>query len=84
MSETTHEGEAGADRPARSVSRRRMLLAGTALAASGLSAGAAVAQAQPAPRPAAQSGERPNILVLWGDDVGVHNISAYNHGVMAL
>ena len=24
----------------------------------------------------------PNILVIWGDDVGVHNISAYNHGIM--
>jgi arylsulfatase A-like enzyme len=26
--------------------------------------------------------ERPNILVIWGDDIGVHNISAYNHGIM--
>ena len=26
--------------------------------------------------------EKPNILVIWGDDVGVHNISAYNHGIM--
>ena len=26
--------------------------------------------------------DRPNILVIWGDDIGVHNISAYNHGVM--
>jgi len=26
--------------------------------------------------------ERPNILVIWGDDIGVHNISAYNNGVM--
>jgi len=25
---------------------------------------------------------KPNILVIWGDDIGVHNISAYNHGVM--
>lgn len=24
---------------------------------------------------------KPNILV-WGDDIGVHNISAYNHGIM--
>jgi arylsulfatase len=23
-----------------------------------------------------------NILVIWGDDSGVHNISAYNHGIM--
>ena len=26
--------------------------------------------------------EKPNIVVIWGDDVGVHNISAYNLGVM--
>jgi arylsulfatase len=25
---------------------------------------------------------RPNILVIWGDDIGVHNISSYNHGIM--
>jgi len=25
---------------------------------------------------------RPNILVIWGDDIGVHNLSAYNHGIM--
>jgi arylsulfatase len=26
--------------------------------------------------------KKPNVLVIWGDDVGVHNISAYNHGIM--
>jgi len=26
--------------------------------------------------------QKPNILVIWGDDIGAHNISAYNHGVM--
>jgi arylsulfatase len=32
---------------------------------------------------AAQAADRkPNILVIWGDDIGVHNISAYNHGIM--
>lgn len=31
---------------------------------------------------AAQAAEKPNILVIWGDDIGVHNISAYNHGIM--
>ncbi|MEW8381963.1 MAG: arylsulfatase [Candidatus Thiodiazotropha taylori] len=25
---------------------------------------------------------KPNILVIWGDDIGTHNISAYNHGIM--
>ncbi len=26
--------------------------------------------------------EKPNILVIWGDDIGQSNISAYTHGVM--
>src|SRR5688572_10240955 len=26
--------------------------------------------------------KKPNILVLWGDDIGYWNISAYNHGMM--
>jgi arylsulfatase len=25
---------------------------------------------------------KPNILVIWGDDIGWFNVSAYNHGVM--
>jgi len=28
------------------------------------------------------TGKKPNIVVIWGDDIGVHNISAYNHGIM--
>jgi arylsulfatase len=31
---------------------------------------------------AADSGKKPNILVLWGDDIGYWNISAYNRGMM--
>ena len=27
-------------------------------------------------------GSNPNILVIWGDDVGITNISAYSHGLM--
>ena len=26
--------------------------------------------------------EKPNILVIWGDDIGWANVSAYNHGIM--
>ena len=36
-----------------------------------LASGAAVAQDAP-----------PNILVIWGDDIGRDNISAYSHGIM--
>ena len=27
-------------------------------------------------------GKKPNILILWGDDIGQHNLSCYSHGVM--
>jgi arylsulfatase len=30
----------------------------------------------------AQQAGKPNVLVIWGDDIRVHNISAYNHGIM--
>jgi arylsulfatase A-like enzyme len=36
---------------------------------------AAAAQVQTA-------GRQPNILIIWGDDIGGFNISAYNQGVM--
>jgi len=26
--------------------------------------------------------DKPNILIIWGDDIGWFNISAYNHGIM--
>ena len=32
--------------------------------------------------PAEAQAARPNILVIWGDDIGYDNISAYNHGMM--
>jgi arylsulfatase A-like enzyme len=31
---------------------------------------------------AAQTAKKPNILIIWGDDIGGFNISAYNQGVM--
>jgi arylsulfatase len=34
------------------------------------------------PVQAQQAGKQPNILVIWGDDIGIYNISAYNLGVM--
>src|SRR5208283_4851540 len=30
----------------------------------------------------AADAKKPNILVIWGDDIGIHNISAYNLGLM--
>ena len=31
---------------------------------------------------AATAAQKPNILAIWGDDIGPYNISAYNRGVM--
>ena len=39
-------------------------------------AGASAAYAQ---QPPAAAG-RPNIVIIWGDDIGQSNISAYSHG----
>ena len=35
-----------------------------------------------APRAAFAQAKPPNILIIWGDDIGYWNISAYNQGMM--
>ena len=30
----------------------------------------------------ATAADKPNIVVIWGDDIGQSNISAYTHGMM--
>src|SRR5262252_6232758 len=30
----------------------------------------------------AQSSNKPNIVVIWGDDIGMTNLSCYSHGLM--
>src|SRR5215510_14238396 len=62
------------------VSRRNLLLAGTTLAAASLAASASTQTAQAQDQPAA--GGRPNILVIWGDDIGYWNLGAYSLGLM--
>jgi arylsulfatase A-like enzyme len=70
------------------VNRRRMLLAGTALAAAPALLGGgspltmAQAQPQPSPAPAPSGGKKPNILVIFGDDIGQTNVSAHSMGLM--
>ena len=29
-----------------------------------------------------QKQKKPNILVIWGDDIGITNLSCYSHGLM--
>lgn len=66
--------------------KARRWLGAALVAASGLAVmGGAHAQAQSAQpsSPSAQaSGKKPNILVIFGDDVGQANISAYTRGVV--
>ena len=80
MSDTSNNDDAKVS------SRRRMLLAGTALAglsAVGLGAPVQQAQAQQTPAtPPAAGGRKPNILVIFGDDIGEANISRYMHGLV--
>jgi len=65
-------------------SRRNVLLAGTAMAATVLSASSVVEQAQAQQSPAAPApGSKPNIVVIMGDDIGIWNIGAYHRGMMA-
>ncbi|UVC11033.1 arylsulfatase [Rhizobium sp. TH2] len=65
-----------------SINRRNLLLGGTILAATA-AAGSGVlpgtAKAQDAAKPPSKT---PNILVIFGDDIGIPQISAYTMGLM--
>ncbi len=68
------------------LDRRRILLSGGSLLALAATAGGR-AEAQTAKTPeaatAATGGRaKPNILIIWGDDIGWWNVSAYNQGMM--
>src|SRR5277367_6800814 len=34
------------------------------------------------PEKAKETLKKPNILVIWGDDIGISNLSCYSHGLM--
>ena len=76
------------DNEAKSINRRNILLGtSTLVAAAAMTSSSALAQAQKAApaapaAPATTTGRKPNILVIWGDDVGIANISAYSNGLM--
>ncbi|MGY3607302.1 MULTISPECIES: arylsulfatase [unclassified Bradyrhizobium] len=68
------------------LDRRNLLLSGTALVAATLTSealGQDQKSAAPAPAASPLPGDRkPNILVIFGDDIGIANISAYSGGLM--
>jgi arylsulfatase len=80
----THETNTGPT--SAGLKRRDLLLSGSSLvAASALSAVGLTSSAQaqqPAIAPAA-AGQRPNIVVIMGDDIGIWNLGAYHRGMMA-
>ncbi|NRP19561.1 hypothetical protein LPJGGPFB_02818 [Ensifer adhaerens] len=82
---STHQGDddQSANGHPSGVSRRDLLLAGSALAAAALttSGGATPASAQQSTS-AAASGAKPNILMIMGDDIGWFNPSIYHRGMM--
>jgi arylsulfatase len=66
------------------LKRRDLLLSGSSLVAASALLGAGVttaAQAQQ-PAPALNGGKQPNIVVIWGDDIGISDVSAYTQGLM--
>jgi hypothetical protein len=66
------------------MSRRNLLLGGSTLAAvSTMSAGATTRVAQAQQPPVSPPGRQlPNILVIFGDDIGIANVSTYSNGLM--
>lgn len=59
------------------LDRRKILLGSTTLVAASAIATSQPLQVAQAQQPAAPSGKKPNILVIFGDDIGQSNISAY-------
>jgi arylsulfatase len=78
--------ETGTEQNGAGLKRRDLLLSGSSLvAASALSAVGLTSSAQaqqPATAPAT-AGQRPNIVVVMGDDIGWFNIGAYHQGIMS-
>jgi arylsulfatase A-like enzyme len=76
--------------PATRLNRRNLLLGGATVAAtSAIAAGvpAEMAQGQvqiPGPQmpPRPVTAGKPNILIIYGDDIGIANVSAYSNGLM--
>jgi arylsulfatase len=82
MNSDRSNGKSADGTPKNTGMKRRELLLGssTLLAASSLLATGrqSIAQAQqPAP-----GGRQPNIVIIWGDDIGISDVSAYTQGLM--
>ena len=67
------------------LKRRDLLLSGTSMMAASVLLGSGVATTAQAQQPAATAptGQKPNIVFIMGDDIGMWNIGAYHRGLMA-
>src|SRR3954452_398503 len=85
---TSEKSELATGPSSAGLKRRELLLSGSslvaasALAAVGLTSPAQAQQATTAPE-AASAGQKPNIVVIMGDEIGIWNLGAYNRGMMA-
>ena len=84
MLDDTREQETAKRQDDSALSRRNILLGtSTLVAAATLTSGALLAQAQKAAPAPATAGQKPNIVVVMGDDIGWFNIGAYHQGIMS-
>jgi arylsulfatase len=77
-----NNNQSGADQ---TINRRHLLLGTSSIVAAATLTSDALAQSQkatPATSSSPTSGRKPNILVIFGDDIGQTNVSAYSFGVM--
>ena len=73
-----HETDSG-----EALNRRSILLGGASLVAlTAMVPRSAEAQAAPPATQQQASGDKPNIVVIFGDDIGLTNVSAYSFGLM--
>jgi arylsulfatase A-like enzyme len=81
MSKSRNEGKSNSND--QFVDRRKILLGGTTVVAASAIAATDLTEVAQAQQPATSTnGRKPNILVIFGDDIGQSNISAYTFGLM--
>jgi arylsulfatase A-like enzyme len=64
------------------IDRRTMLLGGSSIVAANALIPAAQAQTSPQPAAAPANGGKPNFVIIFGDDIGISNLSCYSFGMM--
>jgi arylsulfatase A-like enzyme len=79
---TTNRNDTGRTSTSPLLDRRNLLLAGTTLAAASAIPAASPFEIAAAQAQATATVDKPNILVIFGDDIGQTNLSAYSFGLM--